>query len=144
MNIVLENLVVILGISVFLLVIFLLVTIILIAEKKLVPQGNVKILINGDESKSPTVKPGGTLLSALSAQSIFIISVVILSHETILILSIFCLIPSMVVLSKLKSRVVEKRIALSILNGSSLKVISGSLGVINIPLLRSEIPLRGS
>ena len=60
------------GISVFLVIIFLLVTIILISEKKLVPQGDVKILINGDESKSPTVKPGGTLLSALSAQSVFL------------------------------------------------------------------------
>ena len=44
-----KNIIVFSSISVFLLVIFFLVTIILIAEKKLVPQGNVKILINGDK-----------------------------------------------------------------------------------------------
>ena len=54
------------SIIIFIAVIFFLVTIILLAEKKLVPQGNVKILINGDEDKSPTVKPGSTLLSVLS------------------------------------------------------------------------------
>lgn len=43
-----------------------------IAEKKLLPQGDAKILINGDNEKSPTVKPGGSLLSSLSNQSIFI------------------------------------------------------------------------
>ena len=67
-----KNIIVFSGISVVLLVIFFLITIILIAEKKLMPQGNVKILINGDETKSPTVKPGGTLLSALSAQNVFL------------------------------------------------------------------------
>jgi len=67
-----RNIIVFSSISVFLLVIFFLVTIILIAEKKLVPQGNIKILINGDEAKSPTVKPGGTLLSALSSQNVFL------------------------------------------------------------------------
>ena len=60
------------SIIVFILVIFLLVTIILFAERSLVPQGNVKILINEDENKSPTVKPGGTLLSVLSNQSVFL------------------------------------------------------------------------
>jgi len=67
-----NNIIVFSSISVFLLVIFFLVTIILIAEKKLVPQGNIKILINGDDTKSPTVKPGGTLLSALSTQNVFL------------------------------------------------------------------------
>ena len=52
------------GVLVFLVVILFLVTIILAAEKKLVPQGDIKILINGDETKSPTVKAGGTLLSS--------------------------------------------------------------------------------
>ena len=60
------------SVLVFLVVILLLVTIILAAEKKLVPQGDVRILINGDEAKSPTVKAGGTLLSALSSQSVFL------------------------------------------------------------------------
>ena len=64
--------IVVFSVVVFLLVIFFLVTIILAAEKRLLPQGNVKILINGDENKSPTVKPGGTLLSVLSNQSVFL------------------------------------------------------------------------
>ena len=42
------------SIIIFLAVIFFLVTIILLAEKNLIPQGNVKILINDDESKSPS------------------------------------------------------------------------------------------
>ena len=60
------------SIVVFIAVIFFLVTIILLAEKNLIPQGDVKILINDNESKSPTVKPGVTLLSALSNQSVFL------------------------------------------------------------------------
>jgi len=60
------------SIIVFLIIIFMLVSIILLAERKLVPQGDVQILINKDDSKSPIVKPGGTLLSALSNQSVFL------------------------------------------------------------------------
>ena len=60
------------SITVFLSVILILVTIILFAESKLIPQGNVKITINGDDNKSPEVKPGGTLLTALSNQSVFL------------------------------------------------------------------------
>ena len=60
------------SVLVFLVVILFLVTIILFAEKKLVPQGDVKILINEDEEKSPMVKAGGTLLSVLSSQSVFL------------------------------------------------------------------------
>ena len=60
------------SIAVFLSVILILVTIILFAESKLIPQGDVKIRINGDEDKSPKVKPGGTLLTALSNQSVFL------------------------------------------------------------------------
>ena len=56
------------SIAVVLTLILILVSIILIAERKLVPQGDVKIILNKDQDKSPTVKPGGTLLSALSAQ----------------------------------------------------------------------------
>ena len=43
-----------------------------IAEKKLLPQGDVEILINNDKEKSPTVKPGSSLLAALASQNIFI------------------------------------------------------------------------
>ena len=60
------------SIIVFLSIILILVSIILLAERKLIPQGDVKILVNKDEEKSPSVKPGGTLLSALSAQNIFL------------------------------------------------------------------------
>tara|TARA_B110000263_G_scaffold242876_1_gene248906 strand:+ start:884 stop:2110 length:1227 start_codon:yes stop_codon:yes gene_type:complete len=60
------------SIAVFLSVILILVTIILFAESKLIPQGDVKITINGDDNKSPQVKPGGTLLTALSNQSVFL------------------------------------------------------------------------
>jgi Na+-transporting NADH:ubiquinone oxidoreductase subunit F len=60
------------SIVVFITIIFVLVSVILFAEKRLVPQGDIKIILNKDEAKSPTVKPGGTLLSALSAQNIFL------------------------------------------------------------------------
>ena len=60
------------SVIVFSAVILLLVLILTFAESKLLPQGAVKILINQNEDKSPTVNPGGTLLSVLSAESIFI------------------------------------------------------------------------
>ena len=60
------------SVIVFSAVILLLVLILTFAESKLLPQGEVKILINQNEDKSPTVNPGGTLLSALSAENIFI------------------------------------------------------------------------
>ena len=60
------------SVIVFSAVILLLVLILTFAESKLLPRGAVKILINQNEDKSPTVNPGGTLLSALSAESIFI------------------------------------------------------------------------
>jgi len=61
-----------LSILVFAGVIMTLVGVLTILEKKLVPQGEVKILINGDEEKSPDVSPGGTLLGALSGSKIFL------------------------------------------------------------------------
>ena len=42
------------------------------ARKKLVPQGNVKIVINGDESATVETSPGSSLLTALSDQKIFL------------------------------------------------------------------------
>tara|TARA_Y100000590_G_C15656282_1_gene990765 strand:- start:371 stop:1603 length:1233 start_codon:yes stop_codon:yes gene_type:complete len=62
----------ILSIIVFSGIILFLVFLLSIAEKKLLPQGNAKILINDNESKSPSVKPGGSLLSSLSNENIFI------------------------------------------------------------------------
>ncbi|MAX29599.1 MAG: NADH:ubiquinone reductase (Na(+)-transporting) subunit F [Candidatus Marinimicrobia bacterium] len=62
----------IVSIVVFSLIILFLVILLGVAEKKLLPQGDAKILINGDSEKSPLVKPGGSLLSSLSGQNIFI------------------------------------------------------------------------
>lgn len=42
------------------------------AQKKLVSQGDVKIIINGDEDKPVIVKPGSSLLSTLSGEKIFL------------------------------------------------------------------------
>ncbi len=61
-----------LSIAIFTGVILGLVAILTILEKKLIPQGDVKIIINGDESKSPIVSPGSTLLGALSGAKIFL------------------------------------------------------------------------
>jgi len=60
------------SIFVFSLVILILVILLGVAEKKLLPQGDAKILINGDDEKSPTVKPGGSLLSSLAGHNVFI------------------------------------------------------------------------
>ena len=60
------------SVIVFSIIILFLVVLLGIAEKKLLPQGDAKILINGDNEKSPSVKPGGSLLSSLSSQNIFI------------------------------------------------------------------------
>ncbi len=42
------------------------------ANKQLVPQGEVKIVVNGDEENPMLVKPGTSLLSALSDKSVFL------------------------------------------------------------------------
>jgi len=47
---------------------FMLIT----ARKKLVPQGEVKIVINGDTENPLMVQPGASLLSALSDKSVFL------------------------------------------------------------------------
>ena len=52
--------------------ILLLVYILILAEKKLVAQGKVKILINDDESKSPEVNAVGNLHSILAENKIFL------------------------------------------------------------------------
>ena len=48
------------SVFVFSLVILILVILLSVAEKRLLPQGDAKILINGDDEKSPTVKHGGS------------------------------------------------------------------------------------
>ncbi|MDR1865181.1 MAG: NADH:ubiquinone reductase (Na(+)-transporting) subunit F [Bacteroidales bacterium] len=56
--------------AIFLFVMLLLVTVLLFAKKKLVPQGNVSIFINGEDPIE--VSPGSSLLSTLSARKIFL------------------------------------------------------------------------
>jgi len=60
------------SIGIFFAIIMTLVLLLYVVEKKVVAAGDCKVLINGDESKSPTVSAGTNLLTALSDESIFI------------------------------------------------------------------------
>ncbi|MBK8558127.1 MAG: NADH:ubiquinone reductase (Na(+)-transporting) subunit F [Lewinellaceae bacterium] len=62
------------SIAVFILVVLLLVFLILQAKERLLPQTNVSIIINGDQEHPLTVQPGGTLLSTLAANNLFLAS----------------------------------------------------------------------
>ena len=53
-------------------VIMLLSMMLIYARKQLVPQGDVKLILNGDESNPIAVAPGTNLLTALSEQNIFL------------------------------------------------------------------------
>ncbi len=64
--------VIIASIIAFTIVIVLLVLILLFAQSKLVQQGDVKIVINGDDSNPVVASAGGTLLSTLSSQKLFL------------------------------------------------------------------------
>ncbi len=61
-----------LGVVALIVVMLALVGVLMFAESRLVQKGKVKVLINGDESKSPEVDAGGTLLSVLSSQGVFL------------------------------------------------------------------------
>ncbi len=64
--------VVITAVVAFTIIILLLVALLLFAQSKLVQQGDVKIIVNGDE-ENPIVAPAGsTLLSTLSGEKIFL------------------------------------------------------------------------
>lgn len=63
---------IILAILVFGALILILSTILLYARKRLLPQGEVSILVNGDNDNPFIVEPGSTLLSALSEKNIFL------------------------------------------------------------------------
>lgn len=65
---------IILGVGMFIVIVLALVFIILFAKSKLVPSGDVKILINGDPEKAITTAPGGKLLGALADAGIFVSS----------------------------------------------------------------------
>ena len=64
--------VIITAIVAFTLLILLLVFILLFAQSKLVQSGDVKIIVNGDEKNPIVTSAGGTLLSTLSAQKLFL------------------------------------------------------------------------
>ena len=63
---------ILLSIMVFTGLVLVLVLILNFAESKLLPQGDVTIEINGDTDKNIVTRPGGTLLSALAGQSVFL------------------------------------------------------------------------
>lgn len=60
------------AVLVFLFIILGLTAILLYAKSKLIPSGELSIIVNGDESKPLTVSPGVSLLSALSEQNVFL------------------------------------------------------------------------
>ncbi len=57
---------------VFIGVILLLSFMLIYARRQLLPQGEVSIVVNGDDDKPMVVNPGGTLLGVLSEQNIFL------------------------------------------------------------------------
>jgi Na+-transporting NADH:ubiquinone oxidoreductase subunit F len=57
---------------VFVIVILLLSMMLIQARKKLVPQGNVSIVVNGDTENPLLVQPGSSLLTVLSGENIFL------------------------------------------------------------------------
>ena len=65
---------IVLGVSMFTVIVLALVAIILAAQAKLVSSGDVHILINDDEGKSLDVPAGGKLLTSLAAKNIFLSS----------------------------------------------------------------------
>jgi len=64
--------VIIFALVVFTVVILALSFMLIQARKKLVPQGNVKIVVNGDAENPLLVQPGSNLLSALSDADVFL------------------------------------------------------------------------
>lgn len=60
------------AVLVFVPVILALSFMLIFARKQLVPQGDVKIIVNGDEENPMLVKPGASLLSALSDKNVFL------------------------------------------------------------------------
>lgn len=64
--------IILLSILVFTLVILALSFMLILARRRLVPQGEVKIVVNGDDENPLIVSPGSSLLSALSDKSIFL------------------------------------------------------------------------
>lgn len=64
--------IILISVGIFLVVTLLLVIVLLVAKSKLVPSGNVKLTINGE--KEAEVPIGGTLLSTLQGENIYLSS----------------------------------------------------------------------
>src|SRR5690606_17281447 len=64
--------IIIYAVLVFSALILLLAMMLIFARKRLVPQGKVEIVINGDKEKPLEVQPGSSLLSSLADQNIFL------------------------------------------------------------------------
>jgi len=62
------------SLAVFILVILFLTYFILTAKDRLLPQGEVSIIVNGDREHPLRVKPGASLLSTLASNNIFLAS----------------------------------------------------------------------
>ena len=60
------------AVVIFTLVVLALTAILLYARKQLVPQGEVKIVVNGDTENPLMVQPGSSLLNVLSDKSVFL------------------------------------------------------------------------
>ncbi len=60
------------SIGAFLTVILILVGLLIYAKEKLIPSGEIKLIINDDEENPMIVQPGQTLFSALSQKNIFL------------------------------------------------------------------------
>ena len=69
-----ENVDIYLGVGMFIAIVLILVFIIMFAKSKLVPSGDIKIMINGDPKNTITTQPGGKLLGALADSGIFVSS----------------------------------------------------------------------
>ena len=65
---------ILLGVLTFTAIVLALVALILVAKRKLVASGNVRILVNDDESKAFSVPMGGKLLNVLADRDIFVSS----------------------------------------------------------------------
>ena len=63
---------IVMGVVMFCFVVLTLVGVLLVAKWKLVPSGEVKILINDDETKTLVTPSGNTLLNTLAANRIFV------------------------------------------------------------------------
>ena len=61
-----------LSIGAFSFVILLLVVVLLYAQQKLLPSGEVRIVVNGDEANALVASPGTNLLSTLSGSKLFL------------------------------------------------------------------------